>query len=321
MSAAELFLSAADRNTYDSGRVIGHRLLGMVLLGKNEAMKAKEQLELSLQLYSPERDAASTHMFGHDTQVHSRSLLSLALFCLGQVDEALRVGVEALSAADALRHPNSTAIALAYVGGWVFGLCGATEQLMHEARRLIAVSEQHRLGPFRAFGTAFLGWALCQHGDLQQGITVMEQAIEAFDAIDFRLSITGHLANLADAKRTSGKFHDAEALCGRALELVSESSQRWLEPEVRRIEALIASDARPQQPDKAEDMLRSAAICARDLGLPVFELRCLVSLRDFLGTTRQDVGVESRMRELSHLRDLDRRVAVAMQRHQRRVGA
>jgi tetratricopeptide (TPR) repeat protein len=313
--AAERFLAAADRNAFGTGQVIGRRLIGMVLLGQGELNKAREQLELSLQLYSPERDAGSALMVGNDAQVHSRSLLSLALFCLGRIDEALEIGVAALCAADALRHPNSTALALAYVGGWVFGLCGATEQLMREAQRLIAVSEENRLAPFHAFGRAFLGWALCQRGDLQHGTEAIQHAIESFGSINFRLSISGHLANLADAKRRVGELDEANALASRALELISESSQQWLEPEVRRILALIERDSGQNHFGQAEDMLRKAVLLAQRSGHPVFELRCLLSLRDLIGPTRQEVSIEARVQDLAYLRNLDRQVDKAVQKH------
>jgi class 3 adenylate cyclase/tetratricopeptide (TPR) repeat protein len=309
---AKAFLSLADRNSYDVGRVIGHRLVGMSLLAQGDAAKAREQLERSLQLYSRERDANATHLFGQDAEVHGRSLLSLAQFCLGEVDEALRVGCQALQTADALRHPHSTAIALAYVGGWVLGLCGAPDELMREARRLIEVSEQHRLGAFRAFGAAFFGWALCQKGDLEEGIVALEQAIETFDAVDYRLSLAGHLGNLADAKRRSGQLGDAEALCARAFQIMSAGADRWLEPEVRRIHALIVDNLRPQDSDKAEALYRGAVECARNFGFPVFELRCLLTLQEFLKPLRHDVEVESRIRELSAFGDLDRRAAEAL---------
>jgi hypothetical protein len=142
---AQLFLKLATDKSYDSGRVIGYRLCGMTHINAGAASMAKEQLEQSLELYSAERDAAATQLFGQNTQVHSRSLLSIALLCIGQVDEALKVGLDALETADALRHPQSTALARAYVGGWLFGLCGAKNEMMREARQLIALSEQHRL--------------------------------------------------------------------------------------------------------------------------------------------------------------------------------
>jgi class 3 adenylate cyclase/predicted ATPase len=312
---AQLFLSLATSKSYDSGRVIGHRIMGMTLFGRGDAAKAKEQLELSLALYSAERDEASTHMFGQNTQVHSRSLLSLALFCLGRVDEALQVGLDALAAADALRHPHSTALAQGYVGGWVFGLCGAKAELKREAQQLIALSEQHRLGPFRLFGSAFLGWALCQHGDLEQGVAMLKKSLDRLQSIEFHLSIPGHLAILADAQRRQGNVDDAQDSCARAFELIADGGDRWTEPEIRRIDALIANDLKSLSTELIEAKFRGAVECARSLGFPIFELRGLLSLQAFLGPDRRDIAVESRIRELSHLQNLDRRVADAVKQH------
>jgi class 3 adenylate cyclase/tetratricopeptide (TPR) repeat protein len=309
---AQLFLSLASSKSYDSGRVIGHRLCGMTLVNTGAVSKAKEQLQQSLELYSAERDAASTHMFGQNTQVHSRSLLSIALFCLGQIDEALQVGLDALEAADALRHPHSTALAQGYVGGWLFGLCGAKDELMREAEQLIAVSEQHRLGPFRLFGSAFLGWALCQHGDLENGIAMLKKAIDKLESIDFRLSLPGHLAILADAQRRQGNTSDAKNTCERALALIADGTDRWIEPEVRRVDALVEADLKAQSAEKIEAKFREAVESARKLGFPVFEFRTLLSLQDFLGPNRKDIEVESRVKKLSHLQNLDRRVEAAL---------
>ena len=147
-SLAQLFLSMAERANSELGRVIGHRMLGTALLGQGKAVEATEHLELSLRLYVPERDAATTHQFGQNTEVHTKSALSLTLFCLGDIDRALEIGADALRSGDMLRHPHSTAIPLGYVGGWVFGLCDASDNLMHEAQRLLTLSEQHRLTAF-----------------------------------------------------------------------------------------------------------------------------------------------------------------------------
>jgi len=312
---AKTFLSLATDMSYDSGRVIGHRLLGMTSFGQGAAPQAKEELELSLALYAAERDEASIHMFGQNTQVHSRSLLSLALFCLGRVDEALQAGLDALVAADALRHPHSTALAQGYVGGWVFGLCGAKAELMREAQQLIALSEQHRLGPFRLFGSAFLGWAMCQYGNLEQGIAALKGSIERLESIEFRLSLPGHLANLADAQRRLGNLDGAQASSARSLELISDGCDRWTEPDVRRIDALIAADMKTLHPDAIEAKFRDSAECARKLGFPIFELRALLGLQNFLAGRRRDNGVEARIGELSHLQNLDRRVADALKAH------
>jgi len=312
VSFAEHFLSLAEQSGNLSGQVVGHRLVGMAVLGECRMALARQHLERSLKLYSAERDEAATHMYGQNTQVHSRALLSLTLFLAGEIDEALAFGRDALRAADALRHPHSTALALGYVGGWVLGLCGASEELMRSARRLIAIADQHRLKPFSTTGTAFLGWALCQQGYLDQGIAVLQQAISAFDATGFRLTLSGHLSVLADAKRRRGDLGSAGELSSRAMQMVAEGSDvRWLEPEVCRIAALVAQDVSPQE-QLAQALLGEAVDRAHASGLPVFERRCLANLAELQGPDRRDAAVTERLQQLAHLGNLDRRASAAM---------
>jgi predicted ATPase len=208
-----------------------------------------------------------------------------------------------------LHHPHSTAISLAYVGGWVFGLCGATDALAREARRLIALSEQHRLGAFHTFGLAFLGWSECQRGNLDVGVDVLRRAIDAFDAIGYRLSLAGNLANLADAQRQRGELVEAETLCKRALQLLADGSDRWLEPEVRRIEAEIACRLNRESREEIEQLYRNAVGRARALNFPVFEARCLRSLQRFLEGHCPDPDVENRIVALAAFDNLPTKVA------------
>lgn len=313
ISLATEFVARAERGGFESERVIGHRMLGQALLAHGDAAAAKTELERSLRQYVPERDAATTHLYGQNTEVHTKSLLSLTHLCLGDVDAALEAGVDALQAADAVRHPHSTAIPLVYVGGWVFGLCDATEPMMAAAKNLLALAEQHRLYGFRAHAAAFVGWALCQGGHPEQGIPMIAKAIAAFDSVQFRMAEAGHLANLADAQRRVGRLAEAADAAERAMRLVSEGSQ-WLEPELRRIQALVAADLAPRGSDHVEPLFRAAVECALTHHSPVLERRCLISLRQFLESSgRRDATVECRLGELSHLGDLGRRVARAMQ--------
>ena len=198
---ADLFISLAEVNQYDSGLVIGHRLRGMCLLGQGEVREAKTELKLSLALYSEQRDAGSVERFGQNPRVHTQSLLALAMFCLGEVKQALLLGRDTLFAADALREPHSTAIALSYIGGLIFGYCGASKHLAEHARRLNAICDEHKLSGYRPHAMAFLGWAQCQDGDLESGAAKIEAAIKAFDSAEYKLGVSAHLCNLADALR------------------------------------------------------------------------------------------------------------------------
>jgi tetratricopeptide (TPR) repeat protein len=206
-------------------------------------------------------------------------------------------------AADALRHPHSTALALCYVGGLIFGFCEASEHLARQARQLIALSEQHKLDGYRPHAMAFLGWALCQSGELERGIEYIERAVKAFDSVEYRLGVAGHLANLADAQRKVGRLVAAKASSTRAIEMTFASANGWLAPEVLRVDALIDYEAAVGNADAAIERLGMAVQRARQLGSPVFERRCLSSLIE-IGDAAPNVETEKRLREMSHLANL-----------------
>jgi len=314
ISLARQFVARAEQGGFEAERVIGYRMLGHALVSKGDLTAAKAALGQSLVLYVPERDAATTHLYGQNTEVHTKSLLSVTYLCLGDVDAALDVGLDALRAGDAIRHPHSTAIPMLYVGGWVFGLCGAAEQMLAVGRSLLALAEQHRLFGFRAHGAAFIGWALCQGGDLEQGIPMIAKALAAFDSVQFRIAEAGHLANLADAQRRAGRLAEAAVTCERARALVPEGGQLF-DSELRRVHAMVMAEIAPTELDRAETLFRDAVRCAQDYRLPLFERRCLVSLAQFLRSSgTADPTVEARLGELAHLDSLDRRVARAMQK-------
>jgi hypothetical protein len=48
------------------------------------------------------------------------------------------------------------------------------------------------------------------------------------------------------------------------------------------------------------------------LGLPMFELRCLIELKNLVGIRREMPEVDRRIEELAAFRDVDRRAAAAV---------
>ena len=158
--------------------------------------------------------------------------------------------------------------------------------MIREARRLIALADQHELIAFRAHGFAALGWALCQRGDVRSGTAAIKSAISVLDEIGFKLGLAGYLGNWANALRRLDELKAARRACDRALETMYESSFCWFEPELRRIEALIVAQERVQRRSASEDMLHEAVACAQRLGFPLFEYRCLRTLHETLAIRR-----------------------------------
>ncbi len=311
-SMARLFLSLAEQNRSQPARAMGHLMLGRVLFGEARIPEALEQFNLALALCPSDGDRVTMQMFGQHIDVHVKACLSLILACQGKIDPAIEFGLDAMRTADRLQHPHSTAIPLAYVGGTTFWLFGASDEAARQSERLIALADEHRLTSFRAIGTAHLGAALGQRGDLEAAVSALHEAIASLDKIGFQLVMSTYLGRLADAQRRLGKLDVAAQNCARAIAMMRASTSLWFEPELRRIEALIAAERTPHEPERAEMMLRDATACARRLEFPIMERWCLLSLKSHLGPDRKDTDIESRLATLAYLEDAAERLAARM---------
>jgi tetratricopeptide (TPR) repeat protein len=306
-SLADLFLTLAERAQYESGRVIGHRLRGMSLFASGDAGAAKAELVASMRLYQAERDDAVTYLFAQNFKVTGQAVLSLVEFYMGDVEQAITIGLETLKIADGLRHPLSTSIAISYVGGLLFGYSGAMDAVDLHARRLLAVADDHNIDIFRSFAEWFLGWAISERGPAERGIALIERALANFDSAGWRLAVPNCMAVLAEQKCRIGQIDEAYDLCMKAKELINEGGECWPEPEVLRVEARVLRAI--NHPDAAQRTLQRAITLARTREARVFELRCLLDIVNAYGPDCDDALTFSRrIRELAHLPPLNTRI-------------
>jgi class 3 adenylate cyclase/tetratricopeptide (TPR) repeat protein len=313
ISLAKRFIEVATRASNDPARVVGHRLAAMAYLHDGDLANARANGERSIELYSPAWSDAATQLFGQDIHVHSQSLLAIILFCVGEIDGALKLGLDSLRSAEKAQHAHSMVLALTYLGN-VVGFCGATVPLMGIGRRLVAVSEQHGLTPFVTVAKGMLGWALCVCGDYDQGCAVLEEAIEGAVAGRNNLGLARYLTFLADARRRNGQLESARVAAARAVDVIASDS-KWFESEVYRTSALVARDLDPQNPQSAQALLERAAGCARQIGAPVFELRALLDLKSLSRPPADTSDLDTRIAELGRFRDIDRRVEQIVRAH------
>jgi hypothetical protein len=105
------------------------------------------------------------------------------------------------------------------------------------------------------------------------------EAIDKLESIEFRLSFLaisqswltpGGMGNIEDAKT-----------CARAFALISDGADRWIEPEVHRVDALVESDLKPSNEERSRQNSRSDQVCTNS-GISIFELRGLLACRAFL---------------------------------------
>jgi mannose/cellobiose epimerase-like protein (N-acyl-D-glucosamine 2-epimerase family) len=142
---------------------------------------------------------------------------------------------------------------------------------------------------------------------LQQGIAILDKAVRELEAVDFWLSLPGHMAVLADAMRQAKRYRDAADVCERALRHIALSGERLHEPELKLVRAAVAADAKGHVDDSIREMLHSAVASAQELSLPFCEHRAWRTMRSYVGNDCLGAEGEQRLEELSALNDLEER--------------
>ena len=270
---ARRFIQVSQTNNYDSGVVVGHRLLGLALLARGEFVEARHALETALSLYRPERDDGMTFLFGQNVKVNSQTVLSEVLYCLGERDQAKRIARECLATAEKLKHPHTTAISIVYAGLWVPWLDDDFDEVQVQAERLVSISTEFGLQLFAPWGRFFVGMGLFQKGQTEAGFAYMEGAIATLDRGSYKLSIPAQLSLLAKAKCEAGRLAEAQALSARARQLMEECEEYWFGPEIFSIEAEIAARANPPDTERARSFINQAIALAEKLNARGLEER------------------------------------------------
>jgi tetratricopeptide (TPR) repeat protein len=178
---AEKFLSLAQSQTESGYLLMGHRLVGLVLLVFGNYPAALSHLERAVTLYLPDEHRTLALRFGADIGVSALSICALALWHQGYPGRANKV------AREALRHARQSAhLSLAYAL-FAFGVMAISARWAVEAEELgnelVTLSREHGFPLFSRRGLIFQGWAMAQRG---QGMAAVERIREGLSAVGQR---------------------------------------------------------------------------------------------------------------------------------------
>lgn len=235
--AAELLRLAHEQAdlTYE---MIGHRAVGAVAFHVGEPLAAREHLERAVALYDPARHTQLAFTLGIDHKVVSSNFLALALFVLDNQDEALATHRRSLQHARALDHAHSLAQAMVF-GCVLLALCRDWQALAPLAEQTIALGRTHGFPLMEGGGRFFLGAAMGQQSeqDAESALAVMEEGAKLWwstGAINYRALLE---ILLAEMHMRLGRLDRARALLAAAHEGIERTGERWVEPELWRVEA------------------------------------------------------------------------------------
>jgi hypothetical protein len=156
-----------------------HRGLGGTAFFLGEIARARSSLELGVALYDPERHHALAALHGEDLGVTCLSFMAWTLGWPGYVEQAQQRTHEALTLAQALRHPYSVSRPLlsAAVLHQLWGEGCATQEC---AEAIIAVATEQGFPVWLPCGQIMRGWALAAQGEAVQGMAQIRQGLAAW---------------------------------------------------------------------------------------------------------------------------------------------
>jgi predicted ATPase len=268
-----------------------HSTLVMTSLSLGEQTTALKHAEEVLALYNPQQHHAHAFLYGgYDPGVNCLGLMALSLWVLGYPSQALKRLSDALTLAQELSHPNSLAITQCYAAQ------------LHQLRRESVMSQQRaeaaqtlssEYGFPLAWGTTFGGWARAEQGQREEGLVLMRQDLESYEATGAKGLRPYFLALIAEAYGKTGQVEKGLAMLDEALTQVDKTGERFHEAELYRLkgELVLQSGVRGPEPEfsnsqilhprpqaEAEACFHKAIEIARKQQAKSWELRASTSL-------------------------------------------
>jgi predicted ATPase len=271
------FLSFAQSQPSSGPLLVGHRILGHTLICSGDYLAALAHFETAASLYRSDEHRDSAFHYGQNIGVAAFVQLSLALWHCGYPDQSVRAADRALAYSRELGHAYSLSVAFYYAGmAAVFARDVAT--LYAHSNDCVAIASEHGFALWAAFGRILQGWADAQKGEATTGIARIRDGLAAIEATGTRVYKPFHLALLAEALALAGEIEEALTVLDDALAKAVASGERGRNAEIHRLRGELTGRLPHPDPAKAEDSFRTAVAIAREQGTRGYELRAATSL-------------------------------------------
>jgi predicted ATPase/DNA-binding SARP family transcriptional activator len=250
-------------------------------LGDFEAVR--QHADQCIALYDPEWHSKLMSRYGNDFGVDVRVFAALAQWYLGYPDRAVQTSQEALALAERLSDYLLIASALCFAT-WTRVLRRDAQVVLDQAGRLVSLASEKGIHTFSVVGMGLRGWALAALGQPKEGITLLRQALDAYQQAGAKLARTIVLGLMAEAFIWNGQPKAALEQIDDALQFARQTEERFYEAELHRLrgEALLqmvhGEAQRAEYMCQAEACFRQALQVAREQGAPSLELRATMSL-------------------------------------------
>jgi predicted ATPase len=231
---AQQFLSLAESQPASPARLIGHRILGNMLLYTGDFRQARPHLERAASLYRPDEHREFAFRYGQDIGASALCFLSWALWHDGYPDQAMRTADRALLHAREFGHAYTLAYTVFYTA-MLAVLSRDVLRFERLANENATLSKEHGFSLLVARSDVLLGWAAAHRGQGADGIDRLRRGIAAAAATGSRQWEPFRLGLVAEALALAGEVDQGVAEVDQALARSTESGERWADAELHRV--------------------------------------------------------------------------------------
>jgi serine/threonine protein kinase/predicted ATPase len=261
--------------------------LGLCSEYRGNLAQARREFEQSIGTYDPGQHA-SIALYG---AILNRAHLGRTIIMLGDHDAGRALLDEAMSAAEANRHPVGLVNTLTVLA-FVDVLYRRMAEVLTTTDRMIALSDEHGYPYYRAIALVLRGLAMTIGTGDAAGIETMREGLAAHRAAETWQNHATYLILLAEALGETGRVDQALDSLDDAEAAISHSDERYYEPELHHLRGRLLLKRSAAASAEAEACLLRAIDIGRRQGARPWELRAALSLaKTWADQGRQDEAV------------------------------
>jgi class 3 adenylate cyclase/predicted ATPase len=268
-------LALAQQSQSAAALLWAHYALGMTVFHLGDGGVARRHFGNSLALYDPDKRRIPRAL--QDPAVSCLSYTAVVEWLGGRPDTARRTSLEAIAMAEKLSHPFSVAYAL-YIAAVVSQLSFRVDEVRARAEAAAALSAEHGMAFFLPWGRILGGWALAAQGQDEEGVEEQRRGLDAYAATGAALARPYFLALLAEVHQSRGRVTEAGGVLREAFTLIGLTGERWLEPELYRLQGEQTLAVSASEAATAERWFRHAIELAEKNEQTSLALRAALSL-------------------------------------------